>query len=383
MKSLIEHKNIALVVIFIIAIIIVAYLLGYGLINSILISLITGIITTIGKRAVEWVLDHSSMPRIKTYSDYDKSMQEIDRFLQWLVKSKKACDLATLYIRDEMDNNEFNIIANQGLYDSSPMYGPLVFDDFRLNLDKAESESFVETINSAQGENPKGFRTRENVISRASFKLADKDGSSLAALYLNWRNKQEFTDKKKKELAYYKNHIFTAVQKIEGISIKRQLLNNAELRTRRWIDYNVTQKKYKDLDELIFESIYRFLEDFDRSKLMIEIARPDADNFVIKKKDYMTSYGMPYTHRSDSNDEISDFRWVFETTRPKFLSSSLDHKNNAYKIILPIRLLSDLSKCIGVVLIECAYKPLFPEMVKPLCYLVDHFSRIEARKIFR
>ena len=116
---------------------------------------IYAILSTIIKVAVSKVLDSSSMPRIKTYSDYDKNVKEIDNFLQWLVKSKKACDLVTLYVRDEMDDNEFNLIANQGLYDNSPMYGPLVFDDFRLNLDKAESESFVEIITVSKDETPK------------------------------------------------------------------------------------------------------------------------------------------------------------------------------------------------------------------------------------
>ena len=46
---------------------------------------------------------------------------------------------------------------------------------------------------------------------------------------------------------------------------------------------------------------------------------------------------------------------------------------------MPIRLPPEISKCSGVVIIECAYKPLIPEMVKPLCFLADHFGRIEEQ----
>lgn len=391
MRFFFKHRYIFLLSIITISTIIAASLFPKeSLLYIILIGIATTILGAIVTMGVERILDRIPMPTIKIYSDYDKNVQEIDKFLQWLVKTVKVCDLATLYVRDELDNKEFAIIANHGLNDSSPMYGPLVFDDFRLSLGKAEEESFVEEVSSTQGENPKGFRVREKVVSLASFKLADKHGNSLAALYLNWRNKQEFTAKKKRELAQYKKKIFNAIEKIEGISIKRQVSNNAELRVRRWIDYHAAEKNYKDLDELIFESIYRyfefesiyrFFEDVDRSMFKIEIWRPDDNGFSINKKDYVTPYGVPYTHKSDPNVDEPHIRFVIETTRPKFLSNSLDHKNNAYKIIIPIRLLSDLSKCSGAILIECVYKLFFPEMVKPLCHLADHFSRIEAKKL--
>jgi hypothetical protein len=222
-----------------------------------------------------------------------------------------------------------------------------------------------------QGENPNGFKARERVVSRVRFKLSDKRSEPLAALYLNWRTEQKFPDKKKKELYLYRKHIFSAIKKLQGISKKRQLWNYAELRSRRWIDYHSTHKRYRDINKLIFESIYHFLDDFDRSELRIEVWAPEEESGrlkIIDKRDYKTP-GLV------SNDNETHTKWVFDTTRPKFLAGS---SNKPYRIVIPIRLLSDLSKCGGVVLIECAFRALVPEMVKPLCYLADHFSRIES-----
>src|SRR5258706_5844853 len=329
MRSILRYKYIfLLVIISIITIIVVINRFpSYSPVYIIAIGIAIAVLGAIVVQGIQSVLDSKPMLPIQTYSDYEKSVQAIDEFLRWLIESEQVCDLVTLYVRDEMDKKEFNIIANQGLWDSSPMYGPLVFDDFRLRPGKVDIECSYEPIIPTQDENPKGFRARENILSRASFKLPDNNKNSLATLYLNWRNKQEFTVKKKEELDKYVKEILSAVEKIDGISIKRQMSNNAELRVRRWIDYHGTEKRYKDHNELIFESIYRFFEDIDRSMFRIEIWRPDSDNFTMKKKDYMRPhYDIPYPHRSDSNDDESDIRWVIETTRPKFLSNSLDHK---------------------------------------------------------
>jgi hypothetical protein len=77
-----------------------------------------------------------------------------------------------------------------------------------------------------------------------------------------------------------------------------------------------------------------------------------------------------------SAKENSDIMWVAKTTRPMFGSKSARNKNKAHRIIVPIRLHSNIEECIGIVLVESNRKPFVPEMVKPLCFLADHFSRI-------
>lgn len=331
---------------------------------------------------------------MEPYSDYDKKVQEIANYLKTIVDSK-VCDLATIYIRDEIDTGEFNLIAHYGLHYSSPMYGPLVFDDFRHNLERARNEIFVSKV-ATSNENKKGFKVREEVASRASFKLNDENGSPFAALYLNWRKNQTFPKPQKKVLNEHKNWIFSMVEKFEGTSKDRQLADNAELRARRWIDYNITMDKFKNFDQLIFETIYHFLEEIDRRDLSIEIATKNNGDFISKQSPYQIKYDINLIKPNSTNNE-SLYEWVIDTTRPIYLSpdenvksgntnssennteNALDIKSSDYKIIVPIRSPSNLSECQKVILIECP-KALKPDMVKPLCYLADHFGRIEEER---
>jgi hypothetical protein len=323
-----------------------------------------------------------SLPKIRTYPDYDRSVEQIRQYLKWLVKTENACDLVTLYVRDEMDKNEFNLIAHEGLYDVSPMYGPLVFDDFRLNLDSAEHESFATKIAPTKRGNRHGFRAREDIVSRAHFKLDDRNKDAYAALYLNWRSEQQFADLQVKGLRQHKDRIFSAVNKLKGISLTRQW-NNAELQARRWIDQTILRKDYQSLDDLIVEGIYRFFEDFDKKEMFrIVIARLQNGRLRYERKNYMDPYGRQLKSTLSKEDK-GLYRWVVKTTRPRFLSFTLEKDGQAhkiYKIVVPIRLPAHLSTCIGAVSIECVHKPLTPEMVKPLCYLVDHFGRIEEER---
>ena len=122
-----------------IIIFILSYFAPYFNNNSLAFTFIAGIgmffITTI----IACLIDRQIIPwcwfRIKIYSNYDKSVQKIDECLEWLVR-KNICDLVTLYIRDTIIKNDYNLIAHYGLSEPEPMYGPIVFDDFRKRLEK-------------------------------------------------------------------------------------------------------------------------------------------------------------------------------------------------------------------------------------------------------
>ena len=338
------------------------------------------------------MLETPKTPEIEEYSDPDQSLEAVDRFVRWLFE-KEVCDLTTLYLRDEMDPDEFDLISNYGLDYIYPMYGPLVFDDVRKNLDQADPEQYVAEVSTQNGkehenvkddqgtktknsEHNEGFVSRERVKARVRFVLKDKEGCALAAWYLNWRNTQDFTKNRKEELQRFRNQIFSAVEKIRGISKKRQDVYNLELRTRRWIDYNVFKDEYEDVNELMFGAIYSFFENYKPTDLRIKVGTFHDDSLTYEEKIYKRPYGLDYPKILKSSKENSDIMWVVKTTRPMFGSKPARNKNEAHRIIVPIRLYSNIEECVGVVLVESNHKPFVPEMVKPLCFLADHFSRI-------
>ena len=321
------------------------------------------------------------IPEIKYFSDNDKSIQEIRQFVEWLVITKKVCDIATLYVQDGIDKNEYNLIANSGLFEKAPMYGPLVYDDKRTELESAHPVKYEPKVVPKRDENPEGFRKREDVLARVHYILKDSESNPLAVLYLNWRQTQGFSESKKKELENYRDYIFSAIKKLNGISKIRQTSFNSELRARRWLDYNIIKKTYNTFNELVIETIYHFLEDFDPLKLKVTIGWKNDDKFIFSTK-YFTEPFMSNNIVQDFDYKDDDFDWVVETTRPKFLRIE-DNDNNFYKMIVPIRLHPKLPGCIGGITIECNYKPLIQEMVQPLCYLADHFGQIKVQIIDR
>lgn len=334
---------------------------------------------------------------------YEIYIQEISNYLDWMIRAE-ICDAIILYVRDEIYSDEFNIIGHKGLRDSSPMYGPLVHNDFRNKLNTLEIERYIPKIISAENEKtedikenkpgiisvengrPEKFRARESVKAMVHFKLNDENADPLAVIYLNWREPQNFSAEKKNELVKHKESIFAAIKKLEGTSIKRQESLNAELRARRWIDYNKMNAKYENnVNELIFEAFLSFFEDFDRSKLNIEIATKQGNRvYVSGKKDYLSYFGLRMPIKNEEKSNLANFEWVIKTTKPLCLNKPSNNSSMVYKIIVAVRLpSSELKSANRAISIECVYKSLHQDMVKPLCYLADHIGRIEdeARQV--
>ena len=83
MRFFFKHRYIFLLSIITISTIIAASLFPKeSLLYIILIGIATTILGAIVTMGVERILDRIPMPTIKIYSDYDKNVQEIDKFLQ-------------------------------------------------------------------------------------------------------------------------------------------------------------------------------------------------------------------------------------------------------------------------------------------------------------
>lgn len=436
-----------------IIIFILSYFAPYFNNNSLAFTFIAGIgmffITTI----IACLIDRQIIPwcwfRIKIYSNYDKSVQKIDECLEWLVR-KNICDLVTLYIRDTIIKNDYNLIAHYGLSEPEPMYGPIVFDDFRKRLEKQKSEVFIKTIPDTERrkENVLGFRKRERIVSRSYFKL-EENGIVEAALYFNWRNEQSFSDSQKETLRKYKDRIFAAVKKIKGVSTNRQQAIIDELSTRRWIDYSIMRNEYADnFQLLISKALYKFLDKIDSAELRIIIAKKSkvcfkltnqslqylefeglpndvisqlesiknqefrgrenflnnlqlkigdgqtvryesrilkyAICFIKKEYGYSSEIGITPSNEPISEKEQDNYRWVFNSTRPKFIN---EQGSSRQIIVVPIKAPSQIlannqdesrkEDILGIIHVECTKGKLTREMVKPLCFLANHFGRIK------
>lgn len=359
-----------------------------------ILLLLDGIILGIVYKAFSSEPYIPSRRRIIITDNYDDSVKSIYDFLEWMVNEKKVCQKITLYVKDELNENDYNLISHYGLTDPSPMYGPLVFDDFRKILRNMENPKYDKNINrSSINENKQGFLVREKVVSRAVFKYEEKltknskDKIIHAALYVNWVEKpQEFSPEQKAQLCEYKDEILVAVKKIKGPSRKRQIANHRELESRRWIDNHILSDAYKDFERLLLKATYTFLDGIEPKHLRLIIAWENDDSFFIFMDDYQGDLEIGkflYDKNGGKllNEEMENFIKVIDHTRPLYLEGEYGRR-----IIVPIKGPQRLSgktnsvkkeNILGILSVESYQEKLEPEMVKPLCSLAEHFGMIK------
>ncbi|KAA3617985.1 MAG: hypothetical protein DWQ05_08025 [Calditrichaeota bacterium] len=373
MHSILRIPNFWLVIIVIIGFSIASY--TTGLLNNIAIIIAGGALAYLFWELLTKLYHFWGKRKIKSFPDYKKSVEAIEKYLRELVKKEKKCDIAILYVRDELYPDEYNLVTQFGIGDLSPMFGPLVYNDYRIKkVDEALPEVF-ENITGNQTE----FQLRESVRALAKFKLEElnNQNKSKAVLYLNWRNEQSFTDEEKKEILMCKEQIFNAVKKLKGESNEWRRWNNKELWARRWIDVHLHE--YRNLLNLFIKTIDLFLDHINENDLSIIIATKVKSTINYFGRKLNTSMINEIEHSFIDESIIKELNWVIKTTRPKFLFTLGQETTtlNARKIIIPIRLSTKKDRCKSAIYIQCSTNILTPEMVKPLCFLADHFGCIE------
>lgn len=336
-----------------------------------------------------------SRRRIIISENYDDSVKSIATFLRWMVDEKQICHKITLYVKDELDENDYNLIAHYGLTDASPMYGPLVFDDFKKKLGAIDTKHYEPNVSrSSNDEKKKGFIFRENVVSHAIFKYEEKlskntnDKIIHAAVYFNWVEKpQEFLLAQQKELEEYKDELLPAARKLNDSSPKGQKAKHRELETRRWIDDHILSNDYIKFERLLLKAMYTFLSGIEARKLRIVVAWNNDDSFCIFLDDFQSDLEI----RNYLEDKFE--KGILQKKEKENYLTVIEHgplyllsEKYGRQIIVPIkgpRRLSGITdsnkkeNILGVLSIESYQDKLESEMVKPLCSLADHFGMIK------
>ena len=291
----------------------------------------------------------------RSWIDYDDAMDSIREHLKELERLMQV-NVITFYVRDyaaPKDAIDFYLEATHGLRDPAPMYGPVVFDDYRTKrfaadeFDSDMGERMKKAIDDKVETRARTFIGREKILSGATFRHPDSDGGVKALLHLNWRSKQEFSSQRKDELREHAAAVFRLLPRRPSISIERARLLTKELRARRYLD---TVKADTSLGDTIRGAIGQFFER-DQTTLAIELCVPDKAR-----------------HAVDPN-----WKWVYTTTKPLFLKSDDEYAS----IVVPMRIPPRREKCKGVIVISergDGRDQLKPQMVRPLCSLADTFG---------
>ena len=305
---------------------------------------------------------------------YDDAIKNIRSFLNELERKKKV-NVITFYVRDyaaPRDAIDFYIEENIGLSDPAPIFGPIVFDDFRKR-EFAESDRFNEDMTAqwkvASEETIAGRATtfvgREGIRASATFSHFDElDSGVKALLNLNWREVQTFSEERKRQLRADAATVFSLLPTRPAISLKRSRLLTKELRARRFLGAaggNGTSPV--EQCERIRKSLAQFFEP-DSKDVDIEVIYLEEDHAVKWRND--TQHGIKCAAEPN-------WTWVQMTTKPLFLKSATERSS----IIVPMRIPPGLNSCKGVIAIKeraSGFGTLESDMVRPLCSLADTFG---------
>ncbi len=347
---------------------------GFGVLTAAIILFVSHI-------ANYFLLIQKQKIKIVKYN-YEESIAAVRAYIKQLVEEEEAVDAITLYIADEDLKDEYNLIAYAGLRDPTPMFGPVVYDDFRKTLNGKADEHWelsippIEDTNENK-ENSGGFREREGVKSRVTFILRDDKKDPLVALFFNWRSsKEHYHESKKTQKREYANVIFEAIKKSpapgrNSISTVKIIFSLCEQIKREKLNLN---GGIIANNEIITTYIYRY---FDELKI---ISRGALRIMLIKKENekYKLISGKNYGEKSlpsikEQNKLKLHLDWVLNTTRSKFI---IDKENPGGLIIIPIRKRQGKQEeSFGLISIECQDPGKLEEyMVKNLYLLADEFG---------
>jgi hypothetical protein len=312
--------------------------------------------------------------------DYEDAIKYIREYLKTLQETGQV-DIVTFYVRDYATPSEaidYYIESALGLRDPAPMFGPIVYDDFR---NRKEREVFTENkkakMESAKADAIEGrakkFVGREEIVANATFRHVDADCDVRALLNLNWRSDRKFTAEEKQRWRDVANSVFGLLPNKPFISLVRARMLTKELRARRYLgSAELDGAPDADPHRRIRQALTRFFGPQERD-LAIHIV--SLENEVATKWED-DGAGMPCTVEPD-------WKWVKETTKPLFYQSDIDApgpgRRDRSTFIVPMRVPPGLRTCNGIMLIserDAGLDVLESAMVRPLCSLGDTFGEI-------
>lgn len=328
------------------------------------------------------------MPILTRPVDYDESMDEIKVLCDWIIKSG-YCQKITLYVRDELTMDEYNIEVCKGLTDPSPMYGHLVWNDFRIEIDKKAKITFPGKPHYRYiFENPitvsTAFSDREGITSRACFVIGDegdkKEPRNKAQLFFNWTNNDDgIQSNGEDKFIKFAESIFENIEitiKEKSMSRRRHIFTGRELYARRILENNryLDHKTIEAKSTHFMSVLHRFFKD-EKDHLDIKIKPSDSPKTWAEL--------VPNPRFLDCNVCPGHCAKVSKDTRPLFIQNfkiNVGDKGETKVdfIIVPIRehgsTLSE-NRCYGFVCIASPHGGVLKnEMVRPLCSLADNFS---------